>query len=601
MKNTLKLGAVILLLAMLLSSFAACTGNGAETTAEAGTSSPSVTDEISSVISDITSAITEVTTAPESTTEKEKTPPAVIVPDEILPAVLYYTVGQRMANVTNGKVYRYNYVEGKEYYLTSSLTAQDPGFPLVIYFDASNMMIGTQFMNTPSMKISAEEDRLYVPSGTSYIYVNARGVDAVMHDSSDKPQTEPVTTEARTEPEPEPIPNFIAPDEIKTAVLYYTAGQRMANVANGKVFVYKYAEGRDYYLTSSLTAQDAGFPLVIYFDASDKMIGTQFVNTPTKRIEAVEDKLNVPAGTAYIYVNARAVDAVMVSAPDTPAAPAEKTKSVSILFVGNSLTQDAVAYLPYILFNKYPEIDFKFYMWYCGGFDLTKTYDYFINGTACDIFSVSENKQSWSNSSRNISAILSDYTFDIVCLQEYFNYKDSFSEGDLAAWNNCRDYITKNYKGKNELRFVTLFHAPLRSKADSVYNLTDAGCRLILDKTVAESVIAPGIAVKNALGNDLKKLGDVGGLSPDGTHTQEGLPCLLQTYVVLQWLLDRLGLDSDISGLDVRITSAVYNKLNVPGANPGSGVVPGTDAENKLALETAIAAYKQAVARFAAK
>ena len=39
-------------------------------------------------------------------------------------------------------------------------------------------------------------------------------------------------------------------------------------------------------------------------------------------------------------------------------------KQISILFVGNSLTQDGIAYLPYMLKTYYPEVDFKIYMWY---------------------------------------------------------------------------------------------------------------------------------------------------------------------------------------------------------------------------------------------
>ena len=40
-------------------------------------------------------------------------------------------------------------------------------------------------------------------------------------------------------------------------------------------------------------------------------------------------------------------------------------------------------------------------------------------------------------------------------------------------------------------------------------------------------MIPNGIAVYKALATDLNTLGDNGELTPDGTHTQEGLPCLL--------------------------------------------------------------------------
>ena len=106
-------------------------------------------------------------------------------------------------------------------------------------------------------------------------------------------------------------------------------------------------------------------------------------------------------------------------------------------------------------------------------------------------------------------------------------------------------------------------------------------------------MIANGMAVYRALDTSLDSLGDKSHLSPDGTHTQEGLPCLLQTWVALLWLLDRFGMDKNIYGHPMRLTSAIYNTLSVPGANLGTGVIQGTDAQNLLAQEVAINAYKE--------
>ena len=273
--------------------------------------------------------------------------------------------------------------------------------------------------------------------------------------------------------------------------------------------------------------------------------------------------------------------------------------SISILFVGNSLTQDGIAYLPYMLKTYYPEIDFKIYMWYTGGYTLGQHYETFVNKTAASIFSVAENSAKWTNynKSKKMADVLSTYKFDIVCMQEYFNYKDEYV--DATDWNNCRNYIVSNYKGGNALEFISLFHAPLRTKADGSKNVEDVyamikhGNALILQTTISQDMIPNGIAVYNALSTDLNVLGDNGELTPDGTHTQEGLPCLLQTYVTLCWLFDRLGINKSIYGSTMRMTTAIYNTIDVPGANLGSGVVTGTDAQNLLAQEIAIQAYKE--------
>lgn len=273
----------------------------------------------------------------------------------------------------------------------------------------------------------------------------------------------------------------------------------------------------------------------------------------------------------------------------------DQGKSISILFVGNSLTQDGIAYLPYMLMEYYPEIDFKFYMYYNGGYTLAQQYSKFTADTACEIFSIANNSRAWTNSNNTVtmSSVLSTYKFDIVCMQEYFNYKSSYTTTDLADWNNCRDYITANYTGGNALEFISLFHAPLRSDAANVFALTKSGNGLILQQTIAQDMIPNGIAVYRAMSTALDSLGDQGHLSPDGTHTQEGLPCLLQTFVSLCWLFDRLGIQKSVYGSPMRMTTAIYETLNVPGPNLGTGVITGTDAQNLLAQEVAIQAYKE--------
>jgi hypothetical protein len=179
-------------------------------------------------------------------------------------------------------------------------------------------------------------------------------------------------------------------------------------------------------------------------------------------------------------------------------------------------------------------------------------------------------------------------------MQEYFNYKTEYS--DVVDWNNCRDYIRTNYKGGNALEFVSLFHAPLRKDGydvNEVFQRTQAGNALILQETISQDMIPNGIAVYRALDTDLNNLVDLGQLSPDGTHTQAGLPCLLQTYVTLCWLLERLGINKSVYGSSMRMTTEIYNSIKVPGPNLGSGVVKGTDAQNLLAQEVAIKAYKE--------
>lgn len=273
------------------------------------------------------------------------------------------------------------------------------------------------------------------------------------------------------------------------------------------------------------------------------------------------------------------------------------TKSLRILFIGNSLTQDAVSYLPLLLKDLAPELDFKIYMWYNGGKTLTQQLEYFNNDTPCEIFSVCENTTSWTNNNNSVtmSSILSTYQFDIVCLQEYFNYKSEYSASDKADFQSVVDYIKAHYSGT--FKVVTLLHQPKRDRPDSIFRLTLESNKWLLDNTVVQSVIPAGAATYKALSTELDSLGDQGHLSPDGTHSQEGLPCMLQAYVTALWVFDQFCIQRGVLNNAVRVTASNYSSIHVPGPNLGSGVVEGTEAQNYLAQQVATVAYTEYMMR----
>ena len=274
----------------------------------------------------------------------------------------------------------------------------------------------------------------------------------------------------------------------------------------------------------------------------------------------------------------------------------ERKKEISMLIIGNSMAQDGLSYVPHLLKTYYPEINFKFYLWYIAGYKLSQQYTAFQNGTKADIFSVAENTAAWTNynASKTIDDVLAGYTFDIVCMMEYLTGRSSFVESDLSAWNDCQGYIRDNYEGENALEFISLFHAPsCNSPVDDNFALIKTANALILKKTIAQDMIPMGIAKYRALSTDLSSLGDASNLTVDGGHAQEGLPCLLQALCATCWILDKIGINKSVYGSAARMNTTLYNSLSVPGPNLGTGVITGTDAQNILAQEIAIKAYKE--------
>ena len=357
---------------------------------------------------------------------------------------------------------------------------------------------------------------------------------------------------------------------------------------------------------STFFSGDGTIKLINVVDSNGNVVGTD-VSATSGGVTLTDYEYTIPNDGAFLYVNANnTLDNISVTARisvDGIISQLEtlvddlrrqaKEKEISILFVGNSLTQDAVSYVPWLLKNLAPNVNFKFYIWYNGGYTLGQAYTKMVNDEACEIFSICENGTSWSNGSAKMSDVLATYEFNILCLQEYFNYKQSFEEADLVDFNNVVSYVRSNYS--RNFKVATFFHAPKRSNAANIFALTKSGNELILKKTAAQTMLSPGIAVYRALSTSLNSLGDQGGLSPDGTHTQEGLPCLLQAFVVFIWIMRQLAIPISIENCQLQMTTAIYNTINVPGPNLGSGVIQGTDAQNLLAQDVAILGDKEGI------
>lgn len=204
-------------------------------------------------------------------------------------------------------------------------------------------------------------------------------------------------------------------------------------------------------------------------------------------------------------------------------------KEIKILFIGNSLTQDAVSYVPLLLKEIAPELNFKIYDWYNAGRTLLQQYnDFFITNNACEIFSTFDSSSStqWKNLNNTvtISDVLENCDFDIVVLQEYSYY--NFDETQCKTnFDNCANFIRDRY-GKS-LMFASFMDAPMRSRIETDFAKAKNYCTWHVKNSVSQGIIAAGAAVMYAMDTELDSLGDKGHLSADGTHTQEGLPCLL--------------------------------------------------------------------------
>ena len=103
----------------------------------------------------------------------------------------------------------------------------------------------------------------------------------------------------------------------------------------------------------------------------------------------------------------------------------------------------------------------------------------------------------------------------------------------------------------------------------------------------------PGSAMYYGLkNNSLQPLGDMGNMTPDGTHGQDGLPRSLMAFPILLWILNYMGIPTSIMNNQIRMDAATYQSIHFTG-NAGSGAIRGTEEQNYIAMNVGLYAYKQ--------
>jgi len=370
-----------------------------------------------------------------------------------------------------------------------------------------------------------------------------------------------------------------------------------SSVSDATCRKYDVTEFKNIYVTTSWNSQSVGYYKVVFVDEENVTISQLFVNTANIEVTLTREKVTVPSNAKYVYVNNRyGVGMPIVEIEGSGMAIEKKInensikKEISILFIGNSLTQDAVTYVPLLLRELAPDLKFKIYIWYNGGYTLSQQLADFNNNVACDIFSVCEDGTSWANFNNSVTmaSVLSTYKFDIVSIQEYFNYQETVN---VSVFNSVIEYIENHYA--YPFKVVTLFHQPKRDTPAVIFERTKVGNATLLKETVAEDMIPSGIAIYRALSTTLDSLGDRGHLSPDGTHAQEGLPCMMQAYVTAMWILKQIGIPMSVNNASSIVDNSNYDSINVPGPNLGTGVVVGTTEQVRLSQLVAIKAFKE--------
>ena len=285
-------------------------------------------------------------------------------------------------------------------------------------------------------------------------------------------------------------------------------------------------------------------------------------------------------------------------------------KKIRMLLIGNSATDDALSYVPFIMQNMGVDVDFQIGIAMMSSSTLEDHLDNFENETAAYSFRLYTEGSSWQNfASKTIQWMLDNYQWDIVSLQQaqpqktntyqpYLNQLINLISGYVDypikfIWYQTHIFSAKNNGG-----------AP-RSEATitEYYEAEAAYTQSILENTLCEYVVPVSTAIQNARGIiTLKTIGDYannpnnttgfGYLNAnDGVHLQEGLPCQIAAYTFIMSILDIYGFkEYSINGENTRVTAEWTQWKNIP--SPHGDPVGSTDANCLMAQKCVVMAMK---------
>lgn len=278
----------------------------------------------------------------------------------------------------------------------------------------------------------------------------------------------------------------------------------------------------------------------------------------------------------------------------------DRDRSLKILFIGNSYTDDCVAYAPYIIRNISPDIKLTIANLYISGANFTDWQNAWTNNTAVSYYKITPTGAAWASAaSKTVKAALHDEQWDIIALQNSATkdpvYGSKWTLG-VTLLDEIVDYVATDATGYTGHAVKAGYLAPQIRYESGTPTGTFADVMALVNQFIEDSacafVIPCTAAVENARGTTLASYGAAGDLCYDENgHMQEGIGCLCASYCTALKILEIMGIGkSGVLGESTRPTDAWLTEKNIPQKH-GSSV--GITEENcRIAQKCAIQAVK---------
>jgi len=267
--------------------------------------------------------------------------------------------------------------------------------------------------------------------------------------------------------------------------------------------------------------------------------------------------LNIPADAEFILISVLSNDvsvapvSVIAHNKIYSAIKDAVTKKLNILVLGNSFSQESFAYLPPVLNAMLPEYAITYGVAYEGSTGFDGHLSMYNNGTAYTWFNywrAGETKWTRYPNNRALTDIINLEEWDIVYVQGNGNLANVVDNIIIPGHNLLR--ILQNLMSNT---FTFLTGQWLIANAD--IPAMETAMETIRNRLGVNSIIPIGTGIANARSNTtLNALGDTGNMLADGQHQQAGLPALISTYVIANFLCRQIG----------EFTRTVYTSEFVP-------------------------------------
>lgn len=291
-------------------------------------------------------------------------------------------------------------------------------------------------------------------------------------------------------------------------------------------------------------------------------------------------------------------------------------KTIKLLSIGNSYSDDALAYVPFILQNMAIDAEIQIGILMRSSASIQDHVNNFENEESVYGWRFYNGGNSWTVEPEGTNGVsiqwaLDNYEWDIISLQQ--SSQGSFNWSSYQPWCNKLINLIGAYVDYN-IKFI--WYQPQARPASSNsganwsdetitehYESTAEASEKIFNETVCEAVVPVGTAIQNArtiaalkaLGayaNNPSNTSGLGYLTPnDGVHLQEGLPCQIAAYTFICVLLKLCGLENvSIIGETTRVTAEWVSGKNIP--SPHGDCIGSTDANCLMAQKCVIMAVK---------